>query len=281
MLEKFKHVNSKNEVLDFLSLNIFANSNDLRDYQWDYTENYNKITGFYKGIVSKSIPFVFYVDKEKANEIKNKFYEHFDIDVLSNRQGYFVINDYKFYCYATKSAKSNYLENKRLLNIDLDITSDNPYWIKETTKSINFEKQNTSNALKYTFTYPFIYTGMNSINFNNDNFVESDAIIRIFGFCDNPLITINNNVYQINITLSDGEYLEIDTENKTIYRYSTVGDKTNIFNLRNKTYDVFKKIPSGVLNVSANGNFKVDIVMIEKRGEPKWIWFIPIEIITK
>lgn len=273
MLENFKHVNSKNEVLDFLSMQIYANYNDLRDYQWSYTSSNNKITGFYKGIVKKTIPFVFYVDKEKANEIKNKFYEHFDVDVLNTKQGYFIINDYKYYCYATKSAKSNYLEDKRLLNIKLEITTDNPFWIKETTKSINFESMEgraVSNILKYTYAYPFTYTGMNSINYTNDSFVESDAIIRIFGACTNPLITINDNVYQINIVLLDGEYLEIDTANRTIYKYSIKGDKTNIFNMRNKLYDVFKKVPSGSLVVGANDKFKVDIVITDKRGEPKW-----------
>ena len=37
MLDKFTHTNSKGETLDFLSLGIFANENELRDYEWSYT----------------------------------------------------------------------------------------------------------------------------------------------------------------------------------------------------------------------------------------------------
>ena len=112
---------------------------------------------------------------------------------------------------------------------------------------------------------------MNSIKMDNENFIESDAIIRIFGFCVNPLVTINDNIYQIDVSLEVGEYLEIDTEKSTIFKYTIYGDKVNCFNNRNKKYDVFKKIPSGTVNVSANGEFKVDIILYEKRGEPKWI----------
>jgi hypothetical protein len=271
MLESFKHVNSKNEVLDFLQLNIYANENDLRDYQWSYTSNNNKITSFYKGIVKKSIPFIFYVNEAKAEQIKNQFYEHFDYDVLTQQKGYFEINGYKYYCFATKSAKSNYLYSNRELNIKLEVTTDEPFWIKQTTKSINFGVQGESDTLLYTFAYPFTYTNMNSANILNDNFVQSNAIIRIYGYCINPLVSINDNIYQVNTTLESGEYLEIDTENKSIFKYSSVGDKTNLFNDRNKSYDVFKPLDNGTLIVGANDAFKVDIVLIEKRGEPKWI----------
>ena len=75
---------------------------------------------------------------------------------------------------------------------------------------------------------------MNSIKMDNENFIESDAIIRIFGFCVNPLVTINDNIYQIDVSLEVGEYLEIDTEKSTIFKYTIYGDKVNCFNNRNK-----------------------------------------------
>lgn len=81
MLDRIKHVNSNDEVLDFTSLGIYVNSNDLRDFEWQVKSNNNKITGFYKGIVTKTIPFVFIVNNDKADEIKDTFYEHFEIDV--------------------------------------------------------------------------------------------------------------------------------------------------------------------------------------------------------
>ena len=46
--------------------------------------------------------------------------------------------------------------------------------------------------------------------------------------------------------------------------------QSNIFNTRNKSYDTFKKIPQGSFDITIVGVDKVDIVFIERRGEPKW-----------
>lgn len=271
MLDKIIHVNSRNETLDFNSIGMYINSNSMRDYEWSVLSDNNRITGFEKGIVKKTIPFVFNVDYDKASELKNLFYEHFEIDVLNRQKGYFEINGYKYYCYLTKSVKSEYLINKSMLKLSIEVTTDEPYWIKEKTYSIDFlNATGETDALKYAFTYPFTYRGRESINIQNDAFIESNAIIRIFGYAENPMIKIGENVYQLNCTIKENEYVEIDTMNKTIYHYSSVGDKTNYFSTRNKEYDVFKPIPSGIANVSANEYFKIDIVIIESRGEPRW-----------
>ena len=271
MLERFSHTNSKGETLDFVAMGVYINYNQLRDYEWEVTTENDRITGFKRGVKKKNIPFVFAVDEARANEIKDKFYEHFDVDVLTKRAGYFLINGYKYYCYVTKSVKSDYLIAERHLKINVETTSDKPYWYREKLTTIDFNSA-TENAdtLKYPFTYPFTYGRANSSNIINDDFIESDAIVRMYGEVINPLIKIGDNVYQVNTTIASGEYAEINTIDKTIFKYSNYGESTNIFETRNKDYNIFKPIPSGANTVSANEKFKVDIVLIEKRSEPKW-----------
>ena len=272
MLDRFTHTNSRNETLDFNELGIYANYNDLRDFEWSVQTYNERITGFYKGIEEKTIPFSFAVEPGKAAEIKNRFYEHFEKDVASMEKGYFEINGYRYYCYVTKSAKTNYLISKRLLTISVSTKSDKPYWIKETTRTVNFAQQEqSSDALAYAFTYPFVYRGGNSVNFTNDNFTDSQLLIRVFGPAENPLVVINDNIHQVNAAIDASEYLEINTEEKTIYKHSRFGDRTNLFNYRNKSYNIFKPMPAGAVSITANGDFKIELVMVEKRGEPKWI----------
>lgn len=270
MLDRITHTNSNNETLDFNSLGIFVNYNDLRNFEWDVKSKNSKITGFSKGIVNKTIPFVFLVDQQKANEIKNRFYEHFEIDILKEEKGYFEINGYKYYCYATKSAKSKYLIDKRLLYLDVGITTDDSDWIKETTYVADFSSSTAKTVTKYPFTYPFTYSAPKSVNIINDFFTDSHAVIRIYGRCTNPIVNINNNTHQLYVDLNAREYAEIDTFKKTITKYSSNGVQSNIFNSRNKNYDTFKKIPQGSFDVTAVGAEKVDIVLIERRSEPKW-----------
>lgn len=272
MHEKLIHVNHLNETLDFSKLGILIDDNDLRDFEWSVSSSNDRITGFTKGVVTKTIPFVFNVKKSDADAIKNEFYEHFEKDILSVDPGYFEMNGYRYYCYLTKSVKANYNKRKQYLELSATISSDDPYWIKETTKTINFEDVTETSALRYPFKYSFVYTNSsNSSNMANDSYVESDAIIRIYGQCLNPLVKIGDNIYQINAELDANEFAEIDTANRTIIKYSKYGDQTNLFDKRNKQYDIFKAIPSGILTVSANSKFTVDIVTIERRGEPKWI----------
>lgn len=270
MRDVIKHTNSKNETLDFSSLGILVNYNDLRDYEWGIKTKNDKITGFYKGVVKKTIPFVFCVDEHAADEIKNRFYEHFEIDVLQKKKGYFEINGYKYYCFAVKSVKSNYLISKRHLHINVGIATDDSYWIKETTYTADFSSSSARTVTKYPFTYPFTYSAPKTVNIVNDSFNDTDMIMRVYGTCTNPIVNISNNTYQLYLTLNAGEYAEIDTFRRTITKYSVNGVQSNIFDTRNKSYDTFRKIPQGFFDVTTVGVVKVDIVLVERRGEPKW-----------
>ena len=271
MHDRLVHVNHLNETFDFYKLGILVDDNDLRDFEWNISASNDKITGFTKGVVSKTIPLVFNVSRVNAEEIKNKFYEHFEKDILSVEPGYFELNGYKYYCYLTKSVKANYNKRKQYLELSITVSSDDPYWVKETARTIHFENSFETTGLRYPFKYSFVYTGFNSVNAVNSNFTVTDAIIRIYGACTNPLVKIEDNIYQVDTDLEEFEYLEINTAKRTITKYSKYGDISNLFDKRNKEYDVFKGIPSGNLTVSANGRFVVDIIMIERRGEPKWI----------
>lgn len=275
MRDKFIHVNSQNEIIDFLSLGIYANSNELRDFEWTVNSNDNVITSMTRGIVKKTIPFLFYCNEKRANEIKNMFYEHFEIDVLTKQKGYFEINGYRYYCYLTRSKKSDYLYSKRQLRLSVEITTDKGYWIKEKEYVLNvFESERAiSNAKKYAYSYPYSYSGQKGlINIQNDSIDECDAIIRMFGPATNPFIKIGDVVYQVNAIIDKNEYFEINTEERTVFKISNFGTKTNAFMYRsNSRANFFLKIPSGALRVSWNGSFKGDITLIEKRSEPKWI----------
>lgn len=76
---------------------------------------------------------------------------------------------------------------------------------------------------------------------------DSDAIIEIKalgGNVANPAVKINDFTYRVNTSLQNGEYVTIDTENKTITKTNASGETTNAFHLRDKTVDNFHKIRS-------------------------------------
>ena len=273
MLEKIKYINHINETLDFGTKKLFVNENDLRDFAWEVTSKNNRISGFSKGIVKKTIPIIMKVDTvEEGIRLRNKLFEVFEKDVLAVKHGKIIIGDYYLKCFVTESTKSEYLIHKGYMRIDVKVTTDFPYWVKETTTKFNYSKAGAMGKnLDYNRDYPSDYaSNLIGTTLNNTNFAVSNFKMYIFGACESPVVTIAGHNYAVNVSLSANEFLTIDSVNKTIVKTLSNGRTENCFNLRDKSSYIFEKIPSGNLNVSSSADFKFDVVLLEERGEPKW-----------
>lgn len=274
MLEKLQYKNHMNEVLDFGSGKLYVNENDLRDFAWEVASKNNRISGFDKGIVTKTIPIIMKVDTvEEGLQLRNKLFEVFEKDVLTVKHGKIIIGDYYLKCFVTESVKSSYLIHKGYMRIDAKVTTDFPYWQKETTTAFNYGGAKVvGKNLDYNRDFPSDYTSnLIGTSLINSNFVASNFRMNIYGACENPVITIAGHNYGVNVSIAANEYLTIDSVNKTIIKTLADGRTENCFNLRDRSSYIFEKIPAGTQNVSANAGFKFDVVLLEERSEPKWI----------
>lgn len=274
MLEKFKYINHKNEVLEFGSGSLFANENNLRDFEWDVQKVNDRISGFKKGIEKKSIPIIIKCDsKEEGIKMRNKIFEVTEKDILANKPGKIVIGDYYLKCFVTGLSKADYLLSKQYLEMDMDIQTDAPNWYKEKTFSYKFTNEATGgDFLDYPHGTPFDYQRDNSMKIlENDSFVPSNFKINIFGAAENPRIIIGGYAYTVYTTLTANEYLTINSVDKTVYLTRRNGEKVNCFNLRDKDVYIFEKIPPGVQTVTANiEGLRFEVTLYEERSEPKW-----------
>lgn len=271
MLEQFKYVNHLREVVEFGKGGIYANYNDLRDYQWSFSKVNSKISRFNKEIVSKKLPVIIQAPTEaEALTIKNRLFEVIEKDVLSGKYGMIVIGGYYYRCYITASKKSEYLISKRHLRVDLTVSSDCPVWVKET--EVNFNTATASDGgLNFPHDYAFDFTNlMNAQNVNNTSFAGCNFRMVIYGACMNPTIIIGGNTYQVNCTVESGQYLTIDCAAKKVYLTKANGETVNQFNNRNKSYYIFEPIQPGINAVSWTGDLKFDVILLDERGEPKW-----------
>lgn len=273
MLEVFKYINHNNEELEFGNHRLFVNENDLRDFSWDVTSKNNRISGFSKGIVKKTIPVVIKCDSEQEGiEIRNKLFETLEKDVLSAKHGKIVIGDYYMKCFVVGSTKSSYLFSNNYMVVGLKITTDFPFWIKETAFTFGGTSENPGTNLDFNRDAPWDYSSNILTNsLNNTSFIESEFKMVIYGQCSSPCVTIGGHDYEVDVEVGQGEYLTIDSSDKKIFLTSSTGQTTNCFNLRNKDSYIFKKIPSGSSNVAVNGDFVFDVILFDERSEPKWI----------
>lgn len=278
MLEELKYINHLNESYSFGSSGIFVETSDIHDFEWEITTKNNKIASFNYGIAKRKLPIKVKADSaEECARIKNRIFEISEKDVLSQKHGRIVIGDYYFRCFVTASKKKDYLTDSTWFSAELTLTTDFPYWIKETKLvfrkigEIDINGESGKN-LDYPHDFPFdFFSGMGNKKFENTSFVPVNFRMTIYGACIEPKIYIQGHKYQIHETLVANEHITIDSISKTITKTDSSGVQTNIFNSRERDSYIFEKIPVGQNSVTWSGDYGIDIVLCEERSEPKWI----------
>lgn len=268
MLDKMKYTNHLGEVINFGIDGILIDANDFRDYEWNYNSRFKKIIGFEREISSKTLPILIVGDnaKTKANQI----HEIIEKDIHAEEHGTIEINGYKMKGFFISSSKKSYSYNG-MIKIELSFVSDEPYWIKETIHSFTTGVKGSGGL---NFPHNFEYDFADSLyisSINNEDYVESAFRIVFKGKIVDPVIYIAGHKYQVYGVVEEGNQIIVDSLNKKIYLKKSDGSIENKFNSRDKNSDIFKEIPSGSSAVSWETVFPFDIVLIEKRSEPKWI----------
>lgn len=247
---------------------LYVNENDLRDYNWSYTEVNDRIKKFYRKITNFKIPaVVLSPNEEVATDIKNKLMEYADEDILAEQEGKLWIGDYYLSCYITGSSKSKYSRTKKRTIFNLTVTSDKPRWTKEEDIYLRTKEVGMAGGFDYAFEYGVDYGSMIQ-KIVNKNFAKCDFKLIVYGPVSSVYVAIGSNVYELDQVLNAGEYAIIDSREKKTYRVDAIGRKTNIFNKRNRGYNLFAKIPPGVNSIDRNT--MVDITLYYERSEPLW-----------
>lgn len=65
----------------------------------------------------------------------------------------------------------------------------------------------------------------------------------------------------------EGEYVEINSEKRTVIKKRINGTEDNLFHFKGRT--IFEKIPPGRCEVSF-GKFNFELIVFEKKGVPPW-----------
>ena len=84
-------------------------------------------------------------------------------------------------------------------------------------------------------------------------------------------MTIGGIVRQVYTTLEAGQYLLIDSRDKTVKRVLNDGSVLNEFdNRRRGTKSIFEPITPGMNEVTWNNAFGFDLTLFIERSEPEW-----------
>lgn len=249
---------------------------DLTDYDSVEVERNGKIACFTKEITERDLNIdTISNSKEATQELCNKLNEVFEKDIYNDVAGKIYINDYYMRCFI-KSCKKSKRGNGVIRSYEYTLITDYPFWIKETPYQYLPENPIsggdsilTEGVMFPEFQFDFFRAKGDEILYN-PSFADSNFILAIYGFVENPQIAIAGHPYRVETTIYEGERLVIDSLTHTVQKIGRLGEITNLYNARDKHYSVFKKIPPGMNTFQWSGGFGVDITLFDERSEPKW-----------
>ena len=265
------------ERIDLNSENIILQYQEFFNYSWDATIRNRKIKGFKRD--SATLPVTVAVTAETEDEylqIIEEFYRITEKDILAVVPGKLYIDEQYLNCYISGDIKQDAFKGILFQIKNLTLVTDFPYWITETTCQYLPEKPN---QVEYTTLekgilfpeFPFdFYSEKGEKTLFNPSFKDSNFILTIYGFAENPQITIAGHPYRVETTVYEGERLVIDSIKGTVKKIGRLGEITDCYNARGKQKRVFQKIPPGMNTFQWSGGFGVDITLFDERSEPKW-----------
>lgn len=273
-----KYQNSIGEIYSLQEFGVKIKNAKLHSYSWNVIERKHRfgaaVRDFKKDAIEYKIELRISGTDNRKKEIENILFEAFERDINTKRPGKLLYDDYYIECYITASETSpdEYFGLKKTITAYCPY----PFWIKETTYQYFPEPPE---AVKYTELeegimfpeFPFDFcTETGEEVLINTSFNDSNFIMTIYGFAENPQVSIAEHPYKVEATINEGEQLVINSLTHTVQKIGRLGEITNLYNARGKIYSVFKKIPPGTNTLQWSGGFGVDIKLFDERSEPKW-----------
>lgn len=122
----------------------------------------------------------------------------------------------------------------------------------------------------YTYSYPY---GSNAGVYYVDSPIGADFSVVIYGPTSNNKIEIAGNNYEVNYPLLRGEKLIVDSRDtlsidKKCYVVRQNGDEVNVFDYRDPSSQLFKRLPGGYVIVSSDTPYVMDITLYLERSAP-------------
>ena len=270
-----KYVNSQGTEIDFLSSYFRMKEADFSSYEWTYESTEQQygidISSFRKEAMQYEAVVAFQGTMQERCQNLNRFFEIVEIDILQKSPGKLYYGDYYLECYIIASSTQPEEKASRTLKT-IQILAPHAFWIRTESRHFSDFSEISEEGLDflYDFSYDFAKEKKGEIFWNTEHFTDSDFQMIISGPCADPAVTVNDHIYQIYVTLQDGEYIRLDSRDHTIQKYANDGTNTNIYDKRRKDQSVFKQMPGGILKIQWSGNFSFDLMLFYKRSEPLW-----------
>ena len=278
MKDKIYYYN-RNGILQ-LTLNeypYYSEPRDLFNWTWGFNEQFGRINTFRRA--KGTYDLLIGIAGEYVHR-HNELCDIFNADVLANEPGYLLLNGWKLPCYIVEAENSVVFDMGR--QAKFTVRAINSTWIREETKSYNgapgggslgedfgrdytYEDDILGRGYNYGYSMPESHYASIDLAGTNNGFE-----LMVYGPQVNPVIYLNNQPVQVNVTLTATQRLHIVSNGsvKTIEIPEPNGASTDAFVYRDKVNTPFLTL--GQHTDLTFGQVRFDFTTIERRSQPTW-----------
>lgn len=276
MKTQIKYIASSGNVYDLTTKDILHRVASYYNWAWKAEgakrQYGQRVSNFSRDAAQYEAELIFDArDPAEARRMIKALHNDFENDMRRMTPGRLVWGDYYIDCYINGSEVENISFWKWLVNT-IQVYAPYPFWIKEEYVTLSTAEEVSGTYLDYTYDYSYDYAAPavgEKIVYSESPFTSEFKMV-IYGEAVNPRIVVNGYPYVLYTTIPAGSYVIIDSKQRTIMMYGSGGQKTNVFDFRNKTDSIFEKLPAGNLSIVWDSTFGADLTIYREQAEPEF-----------
>lgn len=245
--------------------------NDLFSREWDYEIGYRTLASASRG--ARKVSFkAFFADMAQADA----FRRYADTDMQRGTPGTIHVNGWFQRCFVVASEVDGIGDDFFAAKLTLVLLDG--VWRRGTTTafvpvrdSADYEFLDLPHDLPYDLgvTAPRQYA-------INPGYSNSPAKLIVYGPAVNPSVRLAGNLYQVDVTVPEGGYMDIDPLRRTVTVVAADGTTMDAFSKAHRGSGagsgeyIFERVPAGTSEISWDNSFGFDLTLYEEEGEPSW-----------
>lgn len=245
--------------------------NDLFSREWDYKIGYRTLASASRG--ARKVSFkAFFANMTQADAFRRCA----DMDMQKGTPGTIYVNNWFQRCFVVASEVDGIGDDFFATKLTL-VLLDGVWRRGTTTAFVSVQGSEDYEFLDLPHDLPYDLGVAPLLQYAiNPGYSGSPAKFVVYGPAVNPSVRLAGNLYQVDVTVPEGGYMDIDPLRRTVTVVAADGTTMDAFSKAHRGSGVgsgeyiFEHVPAGTSEISWDNSFGFDLTLYEEEGEPSW-----------
>lgn len=261
-MDNVRYVTSRGESISLLKPPIIINTKQFREFMFEIQNR--------KLLFAKEKTFEVPAALVGTSKVRDELLDKLVYDSEVGKLGRLYVNNWFIYCNFS-GISSVIAENNKGARVDLNFYVPNVEWLREVKYELFPQSDEIAEGLNFPYNPPHNYTAKKrSVSrITNPKAVDADFILEFSGNAESVEFGIGDTIYKVKTTVTESEKFYLNTYTREVYKVRD-GLSVDLFPYADDETYIFTKVPNGEHNVYWQGEFSMDITMLERRRFPPW-----------